>query len=146
MPFSSDWIPPTRERLATSSLEDWASYMEANSLTAITSPGMAEYWRACTAAPSPRRRISAAVSTFLVLLILALVLGFILLILWVTAGRVFYRSSMDVSQLESDLVGSTGRRPFSCLNLQCDEWRNTLEEGRSSLKYETQPKEDMWEL
>lgn len=77
------------------------------------------------------------------LLLLVLLFGFTLAISWGTLARASNVSSMAALLWENDLAGSTGRRPFSCLSPQCEDWSNTLEEGRSSLRFETNPEREM---
>jgi hypothetical protein len=136
----SDTNGRIKEPLGGSSLEDWPSFLE--NFRGETTPLLAHVSRLGLIALSLRILPGLAViSTLWVLFLIALVSAFILLTSWVTQAGGSSASSTAVSHSVKNSAISTGRKPCLCLSPQCDDLKNTFEEGRSSLKFEIHSEE-----
>lgn len=140
----SAWTSQMRGRLGTSSLEDWASYIQESCPTAATSPTSLAFWRLYTWLASPCLQDLVAAFMCYVMFLLVLAYVFILLTLWGTAGSAFGASLTAASHWESGLGIWMARRPSCYQPPLCDELSNTFLEGRSSLKFETQEVDDAY--
>src|SRR5688572_2748326 len=111
MPSSSDLKPATKARLADSSLEDWASFLE-NAPGEGTSPCTPLCQQGPIGLTSLNRHALVAVSICSALFLLALVAGCILLISWATPAKAGSVTLTAVSLSENDLGIWMARKPF----------------------------------
>lgn len=147
MRLFSDWSPGIKGPLGTSSLREWADYASRENFLGEETPLLSHVSQPELIVLSLRTAPGlVALSILWVLFLLGLVFGFTLLTLWGIQAWVTPASSTAAWHVESDSAGSTGRRPYYCHSLQCEELSSFSAGGRSSLKYETQVEETRWAL
>ena len=139
----SAWRAAIRARLAGSSLEDWASFLEScpgGTMRHLFRASLLE--RIALSLRTPRGL--AALCICWLLLILALVFGFTLLISWPMPPSDFVRNSTAASPSESDSGGWAARRLYCSPHRPCDAWSPFSEDAPFNLRLEIQHEVPLW--